>query len=915
MDEKQEKRIVYQGGVTRRTSDFLCQDGELAECINITADGEELKVIPELETKMTGLNGTLLYVHRYNDQERYIVLVPGSPNVVRWGTMASGNTYQQATVYVPQEQIGDIIIGAHNEPAELFETTGDVKVTSIGKILIFTTVEGLKYAMWKADSYDVYDKIPEPQVEFALSKQSSSGQVSMFTDDSSITWETYIEASGNVNGILNVGIGTATIVDQEKYNDLILGLYSKNKKNISERKAFCLPFFIRTALEMYDGSYTYVSQPILMLPAVTRNAYYTFNSNDELKFRTALSYLYYRSKYDYSEWNDIIKGVTVFISAPIEINNIWSDLPNPEVIPYVSAQIEIDRIVGNNYQCVFESEKANNVTYDFYAFRKREDLEMKNEITSASIFYKLATIGAVGTGFTGTHNGWEQMAGLFETRTLGNLTSQEQLKQDDYYSHCSIQALLTYAYNSRLNLANIKRGFYEGFRFFLPYDNNYEYEYTALVRIKTDSGERIVKRTWNSQQKQGIWFYYPDPRAEWVTIWRRMNGLQVCALDAKLTEHPGLNGAYYFRGLPTADYQENDTPSENAIPYNTTPSVDPELFPNQLATSEVNNPFVFNASGYNTVGTGRILALSTQTQALSQGQFGQYPLLVFCDDGIWAMAVDATGLYQSIHPMPREVCINAGAIVQTDDAVLFVSKKGLMVINGREVTCVSTAMDGLPFNTQSNNVSCLNYENLDDQSQESAPWADIIDLAADATTFQTFLSSGVLHMAYDYIDARVMLFNSTYGYSWVCSMKDGGFTKQLLKKKILNVVNDYPDYLLQDGYGNLYTLYGKTREESVSTRRLGFLVTRPLKLSAPLTVSSVRELVNVGYWDNRDNGSVVRTLLIVSDNLLTWFPASSRFGAAAKYYRIALFVKMLPSERLSGTIIRLQDRRTNNLRK
>ena len=56
MDEKQEKRIVYQGGVTRRTSDFLCQDGELAECINITADGEELKVIPELETKMTGLN-------------------------------------------------------------------------------------------------------------------------------------------------------------------------------------------------------------------------------------------------------------------------------------------------------------------------------------------------------------------------------------------------------------------------------------------------------------------------------------------------------------------------------------------------------------------------------------------------------------------------------------------------------------------------------------------------------------------------------------------------------------------------------------------------------------------------------------------------------------------------------------------
>ena len=38
---KQERRISYKAGITRTPSDFLCQDGELAECINLTTDTED----------------------------------------------------------------------------------------------------------------------------------------------------------------------------------------------------------------------------------------------------------------------------------------------------------------------------------------------------------------------------------------------------------------------------------------------------------------------------------------------------------------------------------------------------------------------------------------------------------------------------------------------------------------------------------------------------------------------------------------------------------------------------------------------------------------------------------------------------------------------------------------------------------
>lgn len=883
---------MYKAGITRTPSDFLCEDGELAECVNMTTDHEELKPVVQPKQEMTDVPGTLVYVHRYNNEKRYIVR---DGNAFKWGKKADG---------------------AYSNQQELFSVTGEVKVTAIGKILIFTTDEGLKYCMWKATTYTVFDKIPEPEVEFVLSKRSANGDVSLFSAaDAQINWEEYVESTAKYTDILNVGIGNATIADQLAYNDLIIGLYSKHKKNISDKKGFCLPFFVRTAVELYDGSFTYISQPVLLFPSVTHNSYIAeFNSSGEtFKFRTSLAYLYYRSNYDYSEWNDIVKGVTVFISAPIEINDIWTDLPDPEVIPALSG-VKYDKIVGRNYLSVFESEFADNQNYTFWAFKKRDELEVKNEITSASVFYKLCKIGLVGTGMSDEHNGWKAMDGLFEKRTLETLTTQDQLKKNDFYSRCSLQADMLYAYNSRLNIAGIKRGFFKGYSFFLPYDNDNEYEYTALVRIKTDSGNRIVKKVWRSKQKQGIWFYYPDPRAEYVTIWKYINPWYYCCLDAKLTECAGLNGAFYFRGVPTSGYADTVTPSESAIPHDETEVIDVELIPNQIATSEVYNPLVFNT--YNTVGTGRILAMATQTVALSQGKFGECPLIVFTDMGLWGMSVDNTGLYEDAKPMPREVCINPNSILETDGAVFFVSKKGLMVIVGKDVRCVSWQMNGQTFDTD-------DILSLSGQDNPAASWATIISACQGDETFLDYIRDEKCMMAYDYIESRIMIINNRevnsspkYGFSYVYNIADGTVSKSVLpfqpSADAKSVVSDYPDYLIHSG-SVVYTLYGKQREEEITARQKAFLLTRPMKLSGPVSVKSLRELVNVGSWSKK-NGSGVKTQVYVSDNLEDWYKIESRFGAAVKYFRIALYINMLPIERLSGTILFDQERRNNNAR-
>ena len=410
-----------------------------------------------------------------------------------------------------------------------------------------------------------------------------------------------------------------------------------------------------------------------------------------------------------------------------------------------------------------------------------------------------------------------------------------------------------------------------------------------------------------------LYFFYPDSRAKWVTIYKG----QTLVCNKALTEHPSLNGAYFLRGLPGIDYQGEVTSDNPTGAHANNTESDNDYFeslPNYIIQSEVNNPWVFKAEGYNKVGTGKIIGMSTITQALSQGQFGQYPLLVFSESGIWAMSVDNTGLYQSIHPMSRDVCLNPKSILQTDGTVFFVSKKGLMVIVGNEVRCVSELMNGRAFNTAV--LSPL---------ATGTDWAGIVSACQGETTFLEYIRDEATFMSYDYIDSRIIITKPGAGFSFAYNIADGTISKVILPAAMTGAVNNYPDYLLQGTVtvegttqNRLYSYYEKPREENVAERQLGFVLTRPMKLAGPVSQASLRQLMNVGTWRKKDAQgnelSCVKTEVYLSEDMQTWFPDISRYGAAARYYRLALFIKMLPTERLSGTILTEQERRSHNMR-
>ena len=264
---KQEKRISYRAGITRTPSDFLCQDGELAECINLTTDNEELKPVVQPASFMTGAP-TILYIHKFGSETRYITR---SGNTIQWG-VKNGSAYSNT--------------------ATLMTASGEAKVTSVGKCLTIADTNGLHYFLWKTNAYTAYGEMPVPDVEFFL----------LGGDDSAVHFEHETDIDPEEQ--------------QEAYNDLVIGIYSKNKRAVEQKKAFCMPFFVRTALKLYDGTYTHISEPILLFPSISENTHVSNASWEDGRIKklggdTYYSKLYYKNKSNIN--SDICKSIAVFV--------------------------------------------------------------------------------------------------------------------------------------------------------------------------------------------------------------------------------------------------------------------------------------------------------------------------------------------------------------------------------------------------------------------------------------------------------------------------------------------------------------------------------------------------------------------------------------------------------------------------
>ena len=155
-------------------------------------------------------------------------------------------------------------------------------------------------------------------------------------------------------------------------------------------------------------------------------------------------------------------------------------------------------------------------------------------------------------------------------------------------------------------------------------------------------------------------------------------------------------------------------------------------------------------------------------------------------------------------------------------------------------------------------------------------------------------------MLFDYIHQRVIIFNHTYDYAYIFSMKSGMWS--LMQSDLSYATNSYPDAMAVDKSGNLLNLSLDSGEPLPS-----LIITRPLKLQAPDILKTIRTVIQRGDFQHGH----VQSVLWASRDLRHWHLVwSSRdhylrgfSGSPYKYFRIGLLAKLDPYESISGATI------------
>ena len=914
------KNIRYQG-VSLTPDELAAPEGSLALSANVEIHDASLR--PSLikgtqvtnPLKVSGTTARLRYVHTTVAYTHFIASIGDN---LYWfhenGSLGGSGAYQIASL--------DNI----------------TKIESVGNTLIVLDADGIHYILWdgKQNNYKYLGQQPPfVDLQFALSEQKNCDDWQMMTED--LCNISVPEQEGVDNNDITISGTTANLNKQQSlFTEAAWALINRTNAVTAEKGYFYAPFLVRYCYRLYDGSSILHSAPVIM-PVALKDPFRViyrdvrrYNDGtiditpvhveiDDNEYRYVLSYypsavaLTYRNRTSSAfatlknNWKDIVKSIDVFVS--------------PQIDPYKQDSLVTSLSIKSPNWGVRDAQVKELVSDAIFFFdRAALDLPRMSEdeyittLRNTSNFYLFHSFNleeTLATSYTEINDGLNTQ----------NIVAQEQMT-DDYKTHNLLLPMDTgksslYVYNHRLNASALKERLYEGFPLYNAWtDSLFSYMTVrkVIVLLQTDQGTKTVIQDYGSGNSISLAqlctniFFYPDSRAVKTIIEVYVNG-SVRHWIFPMKQHPQLNGAYAdipFTLKPELIVHAQINPTPGA--YSATVDDLVEMA-NKIYTSEVNNPYYFPVSGINTVGTGTVLGIASTTRALTQGQFGQFPLIAFTTDGIWALSVSSTGSYSAIHPISRDVCTNPKSVCQLDQSVAFVNTRGLARVVEQNVVPMSEQLIG-PW-TDIQNV----FDELYTYFQSKPAIQKLIRFSDDPITF---LQTAVL--LYDPASARILCIPGQASAADLTADSQVIFAysttdqtwSTLITKVILAAVAGYPHPYIQqqDGYviclGTPYPYdsvpltagSGSAAAQSVD----GLILSRALSFGDAMyaiadiahhKMAASRPMMFIyGSNDLRQWHYIGRT----KKTHVNYLPAHSY-----RYFRIALALSLTPSEQYIST--------------
>lgn len=528
----------------------------------------------------------------------------------------------------------------------------------------------------------------------------------------------------------------------------------------------------------------------------------------------------------------------------------------------------------------------------------------EKELQEYNTFYKVAEIP-----FSEVMDWKSYLSVPLKENVLTYLETQPTLS-DMGQGRVSYKSSLLQSYNNRLNIIVDKERYMPvniGSQNSCIEIDNTKNIHSAFVELSLNAQSVYVELTLGTSLRNEYripyTFSYPNASARRLILFiygsEDTGDMIYSKYEIELASHPFLNLASAFNNFDAlsfdvTSFDDKDTFDAEIASMREKNEV---LFGNKVAVSQASNPFVFPEGNMIDLSqVSRVYTLASAAQPLSEGQFGQYPLYAFTDEGIWSIEVTSQGTYSAKQPITRDICTRPQSITSLDSSILFATDKGIMELAGRNTLCISDILDGEGFD-----LSHLDYARKAILGQgfdnfDIAPW-------------KLFLQR--VQMIYDYINQRIIVFNTLYKYAYVYSLQ----SKQwgIMQCDIASTFNSYPEAcaMTHDGLLLNYSFPNARKAK-------GYFVTRPIKITSPNRYKTIISLIQRGNFKK----GALTTMLYGSRDLQTWYPVYASAdhylrgmrGTPYKYFRVAATFNLKEHEIINGCSVQFEERLNNKLR-
>ena len=983
--------IKFNGGIIHTPSDVSPIDGDLNECINLVPSDGELKPIemPKYIFPDGGVAGTIAAIHKGTWGKHFI------------------------KVYNPKNEIYFLDEDTQPIEPRYMQFDSKIKwIQCLGTYVIVGTESAVEYVVYKNGEYHLIGQnIQSPDIEFYIKNGGNENLYKQTTPVPSI--DTSIPSHSSVDGLpvfINYFNNALWIQVQGNYYngnshfdvvwqrilDNITAKINKAHTDMKKDSRFCYPFFIRYAVKLKTGDYIGHSRPILIVPSSEKNPilmYYADNGYVASSPNNVGVFVQWNPVVELTAFNvyfrfsqqsvdvlkqleDLIDSVDVFITLPL-YSHKEANMDINHMFPNAASTTQY-RLFPKNYtvdagKCLLRNEVKDLLTkhtqnrniqksYDLYNSSGQlvhtaqingeygfalptYDVEEQKEalLSDGAVFYKVKSftiddIVSFGSG--------EQKLTIKE-EVLNNLTSQIQLSDDDFHGTEITSYECANEYNGRLVVANESTALQKHYR----YESGQSYIELKFVVLINE--QRIVHHVLQDNVSQylfGAYIFYPYTECSDVYV-KIDNKYYKCHMK----QHPNMTGSYFYCGYqPLKDVNVSNVEYLIEISQGDyeaiTPTSTAYSFNNILKLSNFASPMAFGSNNIVEIGKNNIICIATNTLPMSEGQYGQYPLVVFTDSGIHAIGIAGDGtlsevsLVSSSDTLIGPPGLGQPNVISDGQSIYFITKRGLMEMRGLNVQCVSEVLNGRSW-------KYFDYPNCTNVNQGNMQYQNNVSLLGDCIKDTDSFNQSVsdsdnqAFLAFDYKHNRILVTNPSRKSHWLYSISDKKWCKLVFNphylvddssqmanipslisaglinnrnpkqslegRQIASAIFDWNVSYLQGPNGELWDLMGAPDENNDQYYKYGFIATRPIRLGSDEHKSIMRILhrkrVNSQY-------GFVGMRLYGSVDGIKFYEITSLRGASYKYFVVLLYTCMKANERYSYMSVEFEERFQNKLR-